>query len=163
MRFIEYMPFDGNEWENNKMVPYREIKANIEARFGALQRCADPVTEVAKNYTLPGFQGRCVPWDQALAVWAPGSSVCLLDKSLSSSLSLCLHSAPAARPSPLPPRRLSTVRSLTAGRVWGVRRSVSFITSMTEHFCGGCNRLRVLADGNLKVRPVAPRRRCRCN
>jgi cyclic pyranopterin phosphate synthase len=32
-----------------------------------------------------------------------------------------------------------------------MRRSVSFITSMTEHFCGGCNRLRVLADGNLKV------------
>lgn len=88
------MPFDGNEWENNKMVPYREIKANIEARFGALQRCADPVTEVAKNYTLPGFQGRCVPWDQALAVWAPGSSVCLLDKSLSSSLSLVYTAHP---------------------------------------------------------------------
>lgn len=28
---------------------------------------------------------------------------------------------------------------------------VSFITSMTEHFCAGCNRLRLLADGNLKV------------
>jgi hypothetical protein len=59
VRFIEYMPFDGNEWETSKMVPYREIKADIERRFGALQRCADPVTEVAKNYTLPGFEGRC--------------------------------------------------------------------------------------------------------
>lgn len=29
--------------------------------------------------------------------------------------------------------------------------SVSFITSMTEHFCSGCNRLRLLADGNFKV------------
>ncbi|XP_010542781.1 PREDICTED: cyclic pyranopterin monophosphate synthase, mitochondrial isoform X3 [Tarenaya hassleriana] len=29
--------------------------------------------------------------------------------------------------------------------------SVSFITSMTEHFCAGCNRLRLLADGNFKV------------
>ncbi|XP_027912533.1 GTP 3',8-cyclase, mitochondrial-like, partial [Vigna unguiculata] len=28
---------------------------------------------------------------------------------------------------------------------------VSFITSMTEHFCAGCNRLRLLADGNFKV------------
>lgn len=28
---------------------------------------------------------------------------------------------------------------------------VSFITSMSEHFCGSCNRLRITADGNLKV------------
>lgn len=28
---------------------------------------------------------------------------------------------------------------------------VGFITSMSEHFCGSCNRLRVTADGNLKV------------
>lgn len=28
---------------------------------------------------------------------------------------------------------------------------VGFITSMTEHFCGTCNRLRITADGNLKV------------
>lgn len=26
-----------------------------------------------------------------------------------------------------------------------------FITSMSEHFCGSCNRLRLTADGNLKV------------
>nr|CAD1831317.1 unnamed protein product [Ananas comosus var. bracteatus] len=29
--------------------------------------------------------------------------------------------------------------------------TISFITSMTEHFCAGCNRLRLLADGNFKV------------
>lgn len=28
---------------------------------------------------------------------------------------------------------------------------VGFITSMSEHFCGSCNRLRITADGNLKV------------
>ncbi|KAL5292449.1 MOCS1 family protein [Megaselia abdita] len=28
---------------------------------------------------------------------------------------------------------------------------IGFITSMTEHFCGSCNRLRLTADGNLKV------------
>jgi cyclic pyranopterin phosphate synthase len=33
----------------------------------------------------------------------------------------------------------------------GYRGAVSFVTSMTSHFCGGCNRLRVMADGNLKV------------
>ena len=37
-------------------------------------------------------------------------------------------------------------------RVPGFRGSVSFITSMTKAFCADCNRLRLLADGNLKVR-----------
>lgn len=36
-------------------------------------------------------------------------------------------------------------------RIDGHSGTVSFITSMTEHFCGGCNRLRLLADGNFKV------------
>lgn len=36
-------------------------------------------------------------------------------------------------------------------RVDGHCGTVSFITSMTEHFCAGCNRLRLLADGNFKV------------
>lgn len=29
--------------------------------------------------------------------------------------------------------------------------SVGFITSMTSKFCGTCNRMRITADGNLKV------------
>lgn len=33
----------------------------------------------------------------------------------------------------------------------GFAGQVGFITSMTEHFCGSCNRLRITADGNLKV------------
>ena len=28
---------------------------------------------------------------------------------------------------------------------------VGFITSMSEHFCGSCNRMRITADGQLKV------------
>ena len=35
----------------------------------------------------------------------------------------------------------------------GFKGSVSFITSMTSAFCGDCNRLRLMADGNLKVIP----------
>ena len=31
------------------------------------------------------------------------------------------------------------------------RGRVGFITSMSQHFCGSCNRLRVTADGKLKV------------
>lgn len=38
-----------------------------------------------------------------------------------------------------------------AYKVDGFKGQVGFITSMTEHFCGSCNRLRITADGNLKV------------
>lgn len=36
-------------------------------------------------------------------------------------------------------------------RVPGHAGRIGFITSMTNHFCGGCNRLRLTADGALKV------------
>ena len=39
-------------------------------------------------------------------------------------------------------------------RVPGFKGTVSFVTSMTNAFCGDCNRLRLMADGNLKVRLV---------
>ncbi|KIZ00996.1 Molybdopterin biosynthesis protein CNX2 [Monoraphidium neglectum] len=87
VRFIEYMPFDGNVWSDSKMVTYKEMLAALRDRYPqGLVRCADPAGEVAKNFTVPGHKG-----------------------------------------------------------------SVSFITSMTHAFCGDCNRLRVLADGSLKV------------
>ena len=35
-------------------------------------------------------------------------------------------------------------------KLQGHQGTVSFVTSMTESFCGGCNRLRVTADGNIK-------------
>ena len=35
----------------------------------------------------------------------------------------------------------------------GFAGKVGFISSMSDHFCGSCNRLRLTADGNLKVRP----------
>lgn len=38
-----------------------------------------------------------------------------------------------------------------AYKVPGYEGQIGFITSMTEHFCGTCNRLRLTADGNLKV------------
>jgi cyclic pyranopterin phosphate synthase len=36
-------------------------------------------------------------------------------------------------------------------QVPGFVGSIGFITSMTNHFCGSCNRLRITSDGNLKV------------
>lgn len=32
VRFIEYMPFDGNAWGSKKMVPYRELMLAVNSR-----------------------------------------------------------------------------------------------------------------------------------
>ncbi len=46
---------------------------------------------------------------------------------------------------------VDSIDCLQTFRVPGYRGTVGFITSMSEHFCGSCNRLRLTADGNLKV------------
>jgi GTP 3',8-cyclase / cyclic pyranopterin monophosphate synthase len=38
-----------------------------------------------------------------------------------------------------------------AYRIPGAPGKFGFITSMSDHFCGTCNRLRIMADGNMKV------------
>ncbi|XP_066474747.1 molybdenum cofactor biosynthesis protein 1 isoform X2 [Tiliqua scincoides] len=87
VRFIEYMPFDGNKWNFKKMVSYKEMLDTIKQRWPDLEKLpCEEFSSTAKAYKVPHFQGQ-----------------------------------------------------------------VSFITSMSEHFCGSCNRLRITADGNLKV------------
>lgn len=86
VRFIEFMPFAGNAWSQNKMVPYAEMRETIGRRH-TLSRAGglhDP-HNTAREFCIPGFQGR-----------------------------------------------------------------VAFITSMTNDFCGACNRVRLTADGNIK-------------
>ncbi|XP_062325644.1 molybdenum cofactor biosynthesis protein 1 isoform X1 [Osmerus eperlanus] len=86
VRFIEYMPFDGNKWNFKKMVSYQEMLDHIRQQWPSLKQLPIGHTETAKTFKVPGFQGH-----------------------------------------------------------------IGFITSMSDHFCGSCNRLRITADGNLKV------------
>ncbi|CAO3583785.1 unnamed protein product [Absidia cylindrospora] len=87
VRFIEYMPFDGNRWKKEKLVPYLELVERIETSFGTrMMKCKDDAHDTTKYYQLPGHVG-----------------------------------------------------------------TVGFITSMTDHFCHTCNRIRITADGNIKV------------
>jgi molybdenum cofactor biosynthesis protein A len=86
VRFIEYMPFDGNRWTDSKFVSYADMLRQIGQHFGALERAADAVNDTTKHYRIPGFKGR-----------------------------------------------------------------IGFITSMSDNFCGTCNRLRLTADGNIKA------------
>jgi len=86
VRFIEYMPFDGNKWSQGKMLSFKEMLAMIREKFPDLQKVQDHANDTSKTYQVPGFMGR-----------------------------------------------------------------LGFITSMTDNFCGTCNRLRITGDGNLKV------------
>lgn len=88
VRFIEYMPFEGNKWNDKKMVPYSRMLDIIRRKYGeeVLIRAEDAPNDTSKAHRIPGYKGR-----------------------------------------------------------------IGFITSMSEHFCGSCNRLRLTADGNLKV------------
>lgn len=86
VRFIEYMPFDGNKWNTKKMVSYSEMLQIIREKYPEFRRIADAPNDTSKGFKVEGFKGQ-----------------------------------------------------------------VGFITSMSENFCGSCNRLRMTADGNLKV------------
>ncbi|XP_067209049.1 molybdenum cofactor biosynthesis protein 1 isoform X1 [Linepithema humile] len=86
IRFIEYMPFQGNEWKENKMISFDEMKEIIREKYPDFQALPNQPNDTSKAYHVPGFVGQ-----------------------------------------------------------------VGFITSMSEHFCNSCNRLRITADGNLKV------------
>uniref|UniRef100_A0A4W6CH34 Molybdenum cofactor biosynthesis protein 1 n=1 Tax=Lates calcarifer TaxID=8187 RepID=A0A4W6CH34_LATCA len=86
VRFIEYMPFDGNKWNFKKMVSYQEMLDRIRQQWPKLEMLQTGHTDTAKTFKVQGFKGQ-----------------------------------------------------------------VGFITSMSDHFCGSCNRLRITADGSLKV------------
>ena len=104
VRFIEYMPFDGNKWESAKLVPYRDAIQRLEVEHGVLledahKSVAPPGAEQTVNYRTAHDKSDTTKWYRA-------------------------------------PDHV--------GRV-------GFINTMTNHFCGTCNRLRLTADGKLKV------------
>ena len=86
VRFIEWMPFDKNAWNDTAFMSYTDMLLSIKEAYSKVIRLPDLPNDTSKAYTLPQAAGQ-----------------------------------------------------------------FGFITSMSEHFCGSCNRLRITADGNLKV------------
>jgi GTP 3',8-cyclase len=84
IRFIEFMPFKGNDWSLEKVFSYREMMEKISHEFH-LEKIDDEPNDTAKKYRASGHKG-----------------------------------------------------------------TVGFITTITEPFCAGCNRLRLTADGKMK-------------
>ncbi|KIQ24828.1 molybdenum cofactor biosynthesis protein MoeA [Flavobacterium sp. MEB061] len=87
VRFIEFMPFAGNEWDRSKMVSQNEILSQVESVFLSeeIQKLEDEKNFTARTYRIKGFLG-----------------------------------------------------------------DFGIISSITNPFCDGCNRIRLTANGKIK-------------
>lgn len=84
VRFIEFMPFDGNSWNKDKVFPMQQMLQLVEAEF-PIAKLQDARHDTAKKFQVQGFVG-----------------------------------------------------------------TFAFITTMSQPFCGDCNRMRLTADGMMK-------------
>lgn len=107
IRFIEYMPFDGNRWETAKLVPSKEMLQRLQASTPDLLPVEGRRSDTSKVWSAPGWKGS-VGYNSTL-FW-------------------------------------------TASEEKLINCSGRFISSMSDHFCGGCSRLRLGSDGGFKVR-----------
>ena len=48
MRFIEYMPFDGNKWSTGKFMPYRDMLSTIYSKWPDVTRHYDSPNDTSK-------------------------------------------------------------------------------------------------------------------
>lgn len=83
LRFIEYMPFTGNQWDDSKFLGWNEIKSEIEKKYSLTEIASDG--KVSKDYFVEN-----------------------------------------------------------------TNLKIGFISSISDHFCDSCNRLRITATGQIK-------------
>lgn len=59
IRFIEFMPFDGNKWNMEKLVSLEEILKQVYVHYDAKSfiRLQDKPNDTAKNYQIKGHEG----------------------------------------------------------------------------------------------------------
>ncbi|WP_445955649.1 GTP 3',8-cyclase MoaA [Yeosuana sp.] len=59
VRFIEFMPFDGNKWNMSKMVSYAEVMNYVNGSFSNenIERLQDAPNDTSKNYKISGYNG----------------------------------------------------------------------------------------------------------
>ena len=59
IRFIEFMPFDGNKWSKSKLVSQEEILNKVEGSFNKdnLQILENEKNFTSRNYQIKGFKG----------------------------------------------------------------------------------------------------------
>lgn len=57
VRFIEFMPFDKNKWNQQKVISLQEIIQRVAAEF-PIEPIERAPNETAKNYRIPGHKGQ---------------------------------------------------------------------------------------------------------
>lgn len=59
IRFIEFMPFNGNHWDKSKLVTHQEILEVVSQNFNkeAIVRLNDKLNDTAKNYKIDNHKG----------------------------------------------------------------------------------------------------------
>ena len=59
VRFIEFMPFEGNKWDMGKMVSYAEVMKYVNEAFENenFERLQDAPNDTAKNYKIKDYKG----------------------------------------------------------------------------------------------------------
>jgi molybdenum cofactor biosynthesis enzyme MoaA len=56
--FLQYMPFDGNRWKPEKLVPFNQLLDTITQKYGPLERLQDDANDTSKHWRVPGHLGR---------------------------------------------------------------------------------------------------------
>ena len=56
IRFIEFMPFTGNRWMDDKVFTWQDILGTIETKYSWI-KLKDEVNDTTKKYIVPGHQG----------------------------------------------------------------------------------------------------------
>ena len=57
VRFIEFMPFDGNEWDRSKPVDYKDILDLAQSQFSTIEPIENEANFTARNFKIPGYKG----------------------------------------------------------------------------------------------------------
>jgi cyclic pyranopterin phosphate synthase len=58
VRFIEFMPFKGNQWGYNKIIPHNEILSILSKHFNISPEDDFPSSDPAQYYTLKSHKGK---------------------------------------------------------------------------------------------------------
>ncbi|MCS6822930.1 MAG: GTP 3',8-cyclase MoaA [Cytophagaceae bacterium] len=56
VRFIEYMPFSGNQWDKQKVITAAEMLHRIQSEYDCIKLCDEPHA-TAKKYKVVGYTG----------------------------------------------------------------------------------------------------------
>ena len=59
VRFIEFMPFSGNQWDKSKLVSYAEIMETVQSKYfiSEIERLEDAPNDTAKNFKINSHLG----------------------------------------------------------------------------------------------------------